>query len=81
VALALRLATHELRRRGAPEPPVLLLDDVFSELDARRSACLVDQLPAGQVLLTTAVDPPPSVSPDRVVEVVSGQVSSGVGRA
>ena len=41
------------------EPPVLLLDDVFSELDARRSAALVEQLPAGQVLLTTAVDPPP----------------------
>jgi DNA replication and repair protein RecF len=80
VALALRLATHELRRRAAPEPPVLLLDDVFSELDARRSACLVEQLPPGQVLLTTAVDPPPSVSPDRVVEVVSGRVSSGAGR-
>jgi DNA replication and repair protein RecF len=79
VALALRLATHELRRRGAPEPPVLLLDDVFSELDARRSACLVDQLPVGQVLLTTAVDPPPSVSPDRVVEVVSGKLSSVAG--
>jgi DNA replication and repair protein RecF len=81
VALALRLATHELRRRGAPEPPVLLLDDVFSELDARRSACLVDQLPAGQVLLTTAVDPPPAVTPDRVVEVVDGRLSSVAGRS
>jgi DNA replication and repair protein RecF len=81
VALALRLATHELRRRGAPEPPVLLLDDVFSELDARRSASLVEQLPAGQVLLTTAVDPPPSVTPDRVVDVVDGQLSSVAGRS
>ncbi len=72
VALALRLATHELRRRDTDEPPVLLLDDVFSELDARRSASLVEQLPAGQVLLTTAVDPPPAVTPDRVVEVAGG---------
>jgi len=81
VALALRLATHELRRRGAPEPPVLLLDDVFSELDARRSAALVDQLPAGQVLLTTAVDPPPAVTPDRVVDVAQGRLSSVAGQS
>jgi DNA replication and repair protein RecF len=80
VALALRLATHELRRRGAAEPPVLLLDDVFSELDARRSASLVDQLPAGQVLLTTAVDPPSAVTPDRVVEVAAGRLSNVAGR-
>ena len=80
VALALRLATHELRRRQATEPPVLLLDDVFSELDARRSAALVEQLPAGQVLLTTAVDPPPAVTADRVVEVAEGSVSSVGGR-
>jgi DNA replication and repair protein RecF len=81
VALALRLATHELRRRGAAEAPVLLLDDVFSELDARRSASLVDQLPAGQVLLTTAVDPPPAVTPDRVVEVAAGRLSNAGGRS
>jgi DNA replication and repair protein RecF len=81
VALALRLATHELRCRDTPEPPVLLLDDVFSELDRRRSSALVEQLPAGQVLLTTAVDPPPAVTPDRVVEVMAGTLSGvGVGQ-
>jgi DNA replication and repair protein RecF len=80
VALALRLATHELRRRGAAEPPVLLLDDVFSELDSRRAASLVDQLPAGQVLLTTAVDPPPAVTADRVVEVSEGRLSAAASR-
>ena len=73
-ALALRLATHELRRRDLPEPPVLLLDDVFSELDAFRSAALVELLPPGQVLLTTAVDPPPGVHAGRVIEVVGGTV-------
>jgi recombinational DNA repair ATPase RecF len=74
------LATHELRHRAAPEPPVLLLDDVFSELDARRSTALVERLPAGQVLLTTAVDPPTAVTPDRIVEVRAGTLSSGAAR-
>jgi DNA replication and repair protein RecF len=69
IALALRLATHDLRLQDAPEPPVLLLDDVFSELDPYRSAALVERLPSGQVLLTTAVDPPPAVGAHRVVEV------------
>jgi len=76
VALSMRLATHELRRGDLPEPPVLLLDDVFSELDAQRAAALVELLPPGQVLLTTAVDPPPVVQPGRVVEVAAGTLSS-----
>jgi DNA replication and repair protein RecF len=80
VALALRLASHELRRGDLPEAPVLLLDDVFSELDATRAAALVELLPPGQVLLTTAVDPPSVVQPDRVVEVAAGRLSgSGAG--
>ena len=75
VALALRLASHELRRGDLPEAPVLLLDDVFSELDAYRAAALVELLPPGQVLLTTAVDPPAVVRADRVVEVAGGRLS------
>jgi DNA replication and repair protein RecF len=78
-ALAMRLATHALRRRELPEPPVLLLDDVFSELDARRAAALVELLPPGQVLLTTAVDPPPVVHPGRVVEVAAGGLTAVTG--
>ena len=75
VALGLRLAAHHLAAAGRPEPPVLLLDDVFSELDHSRAAALVAQLPPGQVLLTTAVDPPDVVSPDRVVEVSGGRLA------
>ena len=54
VALALRLAAFDLlaeRRRGAP---VLVLDDVFSELDGERRARLVERLPQGQVFVSTA---------------------------
>jgi len=79
VALALRLATHHLARAEHDEPPVLLLDDVFSELDHRRAAALVEQLPPGQVLLTTAVHPPSVVTADRVVEVAGGRLTA-VGR-
>jgi DNA replication and repair protein RecF len=74
VALGLRLAAHHLAATGRPEPPVLLLDDVFSELDHARAAALVAQLPRGQVLLTTAVDPPDVVSVDRIVEVAGGRL-------
>ncbi len=80
VALALRLASHELARVTHPEPPVLLLDDVFSELDAERAAALVGLLPPGQVLLTTAVDPPSVISPDRVVGVKDGRLLDAGGR-
>jgi DNA replication and repair protein RecF len=78
-ALALRLATHDLRRQSLPEPPVLLLDDVFSELDPRRATALLELLPTGQVLLTTAVDPPAAVRASRVLEVTSDSESSVVG--
>jgi len=55
LALALRLASYDLLRAGR-EDPVLILDDVFAELDAGRRdrlAALVAQ--AEQVLVTAAV--------------------------
>lgn len=55
LALALRLASYDLLREDGGEP-VLLLDDVFAELDARRRARLADLVaPAEQVLVTAAV--------------------------
>ncbi|MBF6350108.1 MULTISPECIES: DNA replication/repair protein RecF [Nocardia] len=54
-ALALRLAAFELLRAGGAEP-VLLLDDVFAELDRRRRAALAGVAAgAEQVLITAAV--------------------------
>jgi len=56
-ALALKLASAELLRETGPAgDPVLVLDDVFAELDAGRRARLVDAV-AGyeQVLVTAAV--------------------------
>jgi DNA replication and repair protein RecF len=55
-ALALRLGSYELLRGEAGEP-VLLLDDVFAELDRKRRARLAEVAAgAEQVLVTAAVD-------------------------
>ncbi|MFD5617424.1 MULTISPECIES: DNA replication/repair protein RecF [Streptomyces] len=55
-ALALRLASYELLRSEGSEP-VLILDDVFAELDARRRERLAELVaPGEQVLVTAAVD-------------------------
>lgn len=53
VAVALRVASFQLVERRSGTPPVLLLDDVFSELDLVRTRALVEMLPRGQVLVTT----------------------------
>ncbi|MER6824831.1 DNA replication/repair protein RecF [Streptosporangium sp. NPDC000563] len=54
-ALALRLAAYDLLRADGGDP-VLILDDVFAELDSRRRRRLAEMVaPAEQVLITAAV--------------------------
>lgn len=74
LALALRLGVHHLVAERVGEPPVLLLDDVFSELDPAHSRALVELLPGGQALLTTAGGLPEGVAPDLVVPLAEGRV-------
>src|SRR5207248_869803 len=69
LALALRLAAHTAVIEDTGDVPVLLLDDVFSELDPSRSEALVHHLPEGQALLTTAAGQPPGTRPELVVRV------------
>ncbi|GED10318.1 DNA replication/repair protein RecF [Cellulosimicrobium cellulans] len=80
-ALALRLASYRLLKDGAPEgldsllwadqwgpdgEPVLVLDDVFAELDVRRRERLAELVAdAGQVIITAAV-------PDDVPALLDG---------
>jgi DNA replication and repair protein RecF len=78
-ALALRLASYDLLRSdGSPGgEPVLVLDDVFAELDVERRsrlAALVSD--AEQVLVTAAVeaDVPELLAGDRI-DVAGGEVS------
>ena len=74
LALALRLGVHRLVTERVGTPPVLLLDDVFSELDAAHAQALVELLPAGQALLTTAGGLPAGVDPEQVLTLAEGRV-------
>lgn len=69
LALALRLGVHQLVRARTPLKPILLLDDVFSELDPARSKALVTALPPGQSLVTTAAPLPNGIAVARVIPV------------
>jgi DNA replication and repair protein RecF len=51
--LALLLAERAALEDERGAPPLLLLDDVMSELDATRRACLVERLRVGQSVVTT----------------------------
>ncbi|MFI8434197.1 DNA replication/repair protein RecF [Streptomyces sp. NPDC079020] len=74
-ALALRLASYELLRSEGNEP-VLVLDDVFAELDARRRERLAELVaPGEQVLVTAAVeDDVPGVLAGTRYAVTAGEV-------
>lgn len=69
LALALRLGVHRLVTARSGVVPILLLDDVFSELDPFRSRALVHELPTGQAFLTTASPLPEGVSVAATVDV------------
>ena len=68
LALALRLASYRVLAKDDPNPdarPVLILDDVFAELDAARRARLVEMTrDAEQLIITAAVsaDIPPQLT-------------------
>jgi DNA replication and repair protein RecF len=75
-ALALKLAEHDLLRDALGFGPILLLDDVFSELDASRRTWLAGAVRAmGQTLLSSA-EPASAgaIEVERTLEVEAGEV-------
>lgn len=74
LALALRLGGHRLCGELTGSAPVLLLDDVFSELDGQRAVALVAHLDEGQTLVTTAGAVPSGITADRTLRVDAGRV-------
>ena len=55
IALAVKIASHRAIGDLYGESPILLLDDVFSELDAGRSEALAASLPEDtQTIITSA---------------------------
>ncbi len=77
--LALLLAEAEVVRGLRGEPPLLLLDDVLSELDTRRRAALVAGIPEGCQALVTATAraalPDEAPPPALVVDVEPGRAT------
>ncbi len=76
-ALALRLASYDLLRADGDDP-ILILDDVFAELDAERRDRLAERVAgAEQVLVTAAVaaDVPALLTGHRI-DVVDGKVAA-----
>jgi len=69
LALSLRLGIHRLLTARLGRPPLLLLDDVFSELDPARSRALLGELPVGQSLLSTATPLPAGMEVSLVLDV------------
>lgn len=69
LALALRFAGHQLIANKLGEAPLLLLDDVLSELDPDRGHALLTNLPPGQTVITSASELPASTVPDHVMRL------------
>ena len=66
-ALSLKLAEREIFLEETGEYPVLLLDDVLSELDARRQAFVLNRIGGGQTLITCCED-------EQIAEKTGGKV-------
>jgi DNA replication and repair protein RecF len=77
-ALALKLAEHDLLSTELSQQPILLLDDVFSELDADRRAWLAEAVRGmGQTLLSSTEHPSSDLEVDNVLEISGGKVVAG----
>lgn len=71
--LALKLAEVARMQARTGHRPVLMLDDVLSELDLSRQQALTEHV-EGQVLLTTATRPPGHLKAARVYQVHQGEL-------
>ncbi len=71
LVIALRLGAARLLERKHGVPPVLLLDDIFGELDLDRRGALLAALPAGaqKLIATTHLDWLPAGLGERVIAV------------
>ena len=72
-AISLKLAQRELMANSFGEQPVLLLDDVLSELDARRQDFVLNQITEGQVFITCC-EPGRFTKLGKTIEICKGTV-------
>ena len=72
-AISLKLAQRELMGREMGEEPVLLLDDVLSELDQGRQDFVLNQIVSGQVFITSC-EPGRFTKLGKTIEIEKGKV-------
>ena len=75
-ALSLKLAERELFRDDTGQWPILLLDDVLSELDARRQDFVLRRITGGQVILTGCEAPDGTFPEGRTLHIVQGKLAN-----
>lgn len=73
-ALSLKLAERELFRDDTGQWPILLLDDVLSELDARRQDFVLRRITGGQVILTGCEAPNGTFPEGRTLHIMQGKL-------
>ena len=74
-AISLKLAQRALMAREFGEEPVLLLDDVLSELDAKRQDFVLNQITEGQVFITCC-EPGRFTKLGKTIEIKAGTVTN-----
>lgn len=85
LAVALRLSLHRVHKNTSGVAPLLLLDDVLSELDQERGRRFLNAFtssdvpatsgPATQILITSATPLPPYVNVDNTFAISQGHLS------
>ncbi len=84
IALSLRLAETQLLRERRGESPLLLLDDILSEMDADRRQSVLHTLGVGEQMLVTGTDwdrfPPDFLAGASLFEIEEGSVVVPAGR-
>ena len=72
-AISLKLAQRELMKRESGQEPVLLLDDVLSELDPGRQDFVLNKIVSGQVFITCC-EPGRFTKLGKTIEIKQGKI-------
>jgi len=72
LALAMKLSESAISAKDSGEVPVLLLDDVFSELDGERRDYLTDRMKNGQVIITSCSENDLPAGSVKIIKTVNG---------
>ena len=72
-AVSLKLAQRELMEKETGQTPILLLDDVLSELDPARQDFVLNQITEGQVFITCC-EPGRFTKLGKTIEIRSGEL-------